>query len=189
MSEFAPSRHEKHSDSDVGEVLSRQHESIKESIEKAKNAKHEHAEKLEEIRTTIEQKATPAEKITEHTNEHEPKEVEPSLHINRELKAMAYQRTLKRARRQLPVRSRALSKVVHQPTIESISELAGKTIARPSGILAGGIVAFIGSSLFLWIARHYGYEYNFLLFALLFVGGFFIGLLIELVMQFGARHR
>lgn len=187
MSEYAPRHHEQ--ETGKGEDLSRQHEIIKESIEKAKHSKHEHAEKLEDIRSTIEQKASSSEEVVKHTAEHAPKEPEHTLHVNRELKGMAYRRTLARTRRQLPAPSRALSRIVHQPAIEAASEFAAKTAARPSGILAGGIAAFLGSSVFLWIARHYGYEYNFLLFALLFIGGFFIGLLIELVVRLSMRRR
>ena len=187
MTEHAPKQHE-HQPTH-GEDLSRQHEAIKQSIEKAKHTKHEHAEKLEEIRSTIEQKAVSSEELSKEHAEQAPSRPEHTMHVNRELKSMAYKRTLARARRQLPAPSRALSKVIHQPTIEAVSEFAGKTVVRPSGVLAGGIAAFIGSSLFLWIARHYGYEYNFLLFALLFVGGFFIGLLVELLMRLNLRRR
>lgn len=186
MSEHAPKHHEQHIHK--GEDLSRQHEAIKHSIEKAKHTKHEHAENLDRIRSTIEQKASSSE-TTKQTAEQTKRQPEETLHVNRELKDMAYKRTLAKTRRQLPPPSRALSRIMHQPAIEAVSEFASKTVARPSGILAGGLIAFVGSSIFLWIAHHYGYEYNFLLFALLFAGGFFIGLIIELVLRLGMRRR
>ncbi|MDQ3065337.1 MAG: hypothetical protein M3Q36_03660 [bacterium] len=103
--------------------------------------------------------------------------------INRELKQMSYSRTMNRVRQRLPIVVRPFSKFVHQPIVETVSESIGKTVARPSGILSGGIFAFIGSSVFLWISRHYGYEYNFLLLIILFAGGFLVGLLVELILQ------
>lgn len=164
----------------------KQHESLNRTIEHGKKARHEHAENIDAIREAAERQSKSAAEVS-HTSE-DSSEHERPAYVNRELKAMAYRRTLKRTQQQLSAPSRVLSKIVHQPTIEAVSDFASGTVARPSGILAGGITAFVGSSLFLWVARHYGYEYNFLLFALLFVAGFFIGLLVELGLRLAA-HR
>lgn len=152
----------------------------------AEKSKHEHKDNLEQIRSKIESTAK-----TKH--EHEPARHQegaehdrPAL-INKELKNIAYRRTLKRTQNKLPAPARAFSKVIHNPIIEATSEVAGKTIARPSGILLGGLFAFIGSSVFLWVSRHYGYEYNYLLFFLFFVGGFFVGLTVELGIKLANR--
>lgn len=145
------------------------------------NQKHEHANNIDSIRKTAELEAKSTSELM--PNSSETTEKEHPLAINRELKHMAFQRIIKRTQRQLGPVSRSFSKVIHQPIIESTSEVAAKTIARPSGVLSGGITAFLGSSLFLWISRHYGYEYNFLLFFLFFIGGFFLGLLIEAVVM------
>ncbi|MDQ3123731.1 MAG: hypothetical protein M3Q14_03565 [bacterium] len=147
-----------------------------------KPVRHEHADQIEVIRAKAEHEAEKHKTDLEH-HTNLSHEAEKPMFINRELKSMAYQRTMKRVRRHLPLPARAFSKVIHQPAVEATSEAIGKTVARPSGVLAGGISAFIGSSIFLWISRHYGYEYNFLLFALLFAGGFFVGLLIEAVIR------
>lgn len=181
MAERAP-RHEQDGGS-THELSNQRREAERQSQEKARTSRHEHAEKLEDIRSTAEREAASSEETIQEKLKAESSESDQSLYVNRELKDMAYARTLKRARSRLPAPARAFSKVVHQPVVEAVSEVAGKTVARPSGVLAGGIVAFIGSSGFLWISKHYGYEYNFLLFALLFVGGFFIGLLIELLIR------
>lgn len=163
-------------------------EALREAAEKkAASTRHEHAEKLDEIRSQIEAADTKHEN-RKQANEHEKTEAEQPVLINRELKDMSYRRTLKRTQAKLPAPARAFSKVIHNPVVEATSEIAGKTIARPSGILSGGVFAFLGSSLFLWIARHYGYEYNYLMLALFFVGGFFVGLLVELVLRFARRR-
>ncbi len=163
-----------------------QQEAIRKSVEsKAEKSKNEHAENLGEIRSKIETEAkSKKEKSEHHKDKHES---DKPVFVNKELKNLAYQRTLRRTQSKLSAPSRAFSKVIHQPTVENVSEFAGKTIARPSGILMGGISAFIGSSIFLWAARYYGYEYNFLLFALFFVGGFFIGLFVELGLHLANR--
>lgn len=104
---------------------------------------------------------------------------ENTAYVSRELKKNTLNRTLARIRKQLPASSRTLSKVVHQPVVDAVSQVGGQTIARPSGLLGGSIVAFVGSSIFLWMANHYGFTYNYLLFAILFVGGFAVGMALE----------
>jgi hypothetical protein len=152
-------------------------------------ARHEHAERIEVIRATAEAEAKKNKlELDPYLKERETEQQHPML-INSELKRMAYGRTMSRVRQRLPAIIRPFSKFVHQPVIEAISEPLSKTIARPSGVLAGGICVFIGSAIFLWTSRHYGYEYNFFLFSLLFIGGFFAGLLIEVIFRLFNRSR
>jgi hypothetical protein len=106
---------------------------------------------------------------------------ESPLYVNRELKQQTWNRSMNRVRKQLSAPNKALSKVIHQPAINAISNFGEKTVARPSGILAGGVCALIGSSFFLYMAKHYGFRYNYLLFFLFFIGGFFVGLILELL--------
>jgi hypothetical protein len=101
--------------------------------------------------------------------------------FTRELKEMAYQRLLTRARRHMSPYSRVMSRVIHQPVVDSISEVTAKTVGRPSGILGGGLVALAGTSAYYYIAKHYGYNYNSFVFLLLLVIGFMLGWTIELV--------
>jgi hypothetical protein len=111
------------------------------------------------------------------------------LHINRELKSITLRRELKDIRRQLPRPQRVLSKVVHQPVVRVISETAGNSVTRPSGLLGGGLVAFLGTSGYLYLAKHFGFTYNYLVFLILFVGGFFVGLILELVVYMSTTSR
>ncbi len=110
-------------------------------------------------------------------------------YVNRELKELTFARTMTRVRKRLSKPDKALSKVVHQPVVASVSRVGEKTIARPSGLLTGSICAFLGSSFFLWMSRHYGFEYNYLLFFLFFVGGFAVGLVLELVFWLFKRRQ
>jgi hypothetical protein len=151
-------------------------------------AKHEHEENIANLRKTAELVAKPTQETVLKTKSSENETGIYPATVNKDLKNMAYRRTLRRTQQQLSAPSRTLSKIIHQPAIEASSEVIGKTIARPSGILSGGIVAFFGSSVFLWITRHYGYEYSFLLMLLLFVGGFCLGLMLEFFIRF-ARKR
>ncbi len=160
----------------------RSQEAEKAVAEKAQNAVHEHAEKIDEIRSEAFERAAPSDElIAEHQKRDEPP-AQVGV-INRDLKDLKYARTLKSVQKELPAAERAFSKLIHNNVVDVVSTGAEKTVARPSGLLAGSIFAFLGSSGFLWISKHYGYEYNFLLFALFFLGGFFLGLFLELCLR------
>lgn len=109
-------------------------------------------------------------------------------HITKALKQITLSRTLHSIRRRESAPDRALSKVVHQPAVRVVSEAAGKTVSRPSGILGGGLLAFIGTSGYLYLAKHIGFEYNFGVFLVLFLGGYLLGLGLELLVH-AAMHR
>ena len=110
--------------------------------------------------------------------------------VNHELKSITLRRELKNIQHKLPAGQRALSKVMHQPVIRAVSETASKSVTRPSGLLGGGLVAFIGSSSYLYLAKHVGFTYNYLVFLLLFILGFVVGLVLELIVwTLTARRR
>jgi hypothetical protein len=107
----------------------------------------------------------------------------------KQLKADAYKHTLKKVRGQLNVTDRAFSKVVHNKTIDTVSNAASKTVARPSAFLGGSFGALVGSAALLYISRQNGFTYNYTAIFALFVGGFFVGALIELVVKLLFRRR
>ena len=138
------------------------------------------SEQLNELRNEANAEAEPAQDLlAEQLSRDEP--AAPAGLVGRDLKQIKYKRTLQSVQKGLSNPEKTLSKLIHNPVIDAVSTAAEKTVARPSGLLTGSIFAFLGSSMFLYIAKHYGYEYNFLLFALFFFGGFALGLLIELV--------
>jgi hypothetical protein len=161
-------------------------------VEKALTATSETSAtaKLEQARVDAEQSASrqnPFERLK--TAEKSPTTPQ-QLPINRELKRITLQRELSQLRRKLPVPERLLSRVIHQPAVRQLSEATGQSLTRPSGLLGGGLMAFLGSSAYLYLARHIGFTYNYSVFWLLFVGGFVFGVGLEiLVWLFTARRR
>jgi hypothetical protein len=99
--------------------------------------------------------------------------------VSKQLKAMSYSRTMVRVRKKLSAPSRAFSKLVHSPVLEQPSELASKTIARPSSMLGGALCSLLGTVALYWVVNRYGYEYNYLAIIILFAGGWSLGLIIE----------
>jgi hypothetical protein len=104
-----------------------------------------------------------------------------SSYINRELKQVTLRREIQHIQRNLPPVQRTLSKVIHQPAVRAVSEATGKTISRPSGLLGGGIVAFLGTTGYFYLAQHVGMAYNYFIVVLLLISGFALGLILELV--------
>ena len=184
MSENIPRAHEQ-------EKQPHHHDSAEHTRQHATHEKehatyeHERRAMLEQAHKTIEQEAVSNKELPVEGNHEVPKQ----LFVNQELKAISFQRILSRTRKQLSKPERSFSKIVHQPVIDSISRVSEKTIARPSGLLAGGICALIGSSIMLYMAKHYGFRYNLFVFLALFIAGFFIGLLLEVVFNLGRRSR
>jgi hypothetical protein len=166
-------------------------ESLPAHAEAAKitEARQEHLRQLVEARV----------QAKEHANEHDPmaklKAVEKAetaavpQQINHDLRQVTLNRELQYIRRKLSAPQRTLSRVIHQPVVRVVSEAAGKTVSRPSGLLGGGLVALLGTSSYLYMARHIGFTYNYFVFLVLFVGGFAVGLGLELLVHLATTSR
>ena len=132
----------------------------------------------QESRTTIAQEAPSHNPVEAFQAEQTAATVVAPI---RESRKVVGQRQLAQVQRKLPARDRQLSKLVHQPVVRMISESAAGTVTRPSGLLGGGLVAFIGSTGYLYLTKHVGLTYNYFVFILLFVAGFGLGLALELI--------
>jgi len=132
---------------------------------------------VEDITKKIEAHAVSGKEMSSRNTETE--QTHHPVMVNKQLKDMSYSRAMTRVRKHLPAPSRALSKIVHSPLLDKPSELASKTVARPSSMLGGGLFAMIGTALLLWTVNKHGYEYNYLAVAVLFLGGAIAGLAAE----------
>lgn len=164
-------------------------DSFKEAHDRSKqheSAKH-HEKDVDSLRKEVEKKAEKAAEVApkaekESNSNH-------SFGVSKELKETSYKRTLDTAYSHLSKPEKALSKVVHQPVIEKISEVSSKTVARPSGIATGGLIALVGTMVALFAANRYGYSYNFLLVIILYVTGYGLGVILEMLMKMFKRNR
>lgn len=173
-------------------------------VSKEQREKHREAA-LEEARKAIEKHAEQdhhqlAKEAVEHaeqaktTVEHAPNDQDKDLALpgmQQSIKNNAYRRELNKIQSKLPPSSRKFSKVIHNKTVESISNIGAQTAARPSGLLGGSIFAFSGSLIVYYMARHYGFRYNYLMLFLLFIFGFLVGCILELLVWslFTRRNR
>lgn len=163
------------------------HEQETQAHEKLQEA-HEDGQKpsVEALINKVEKEALSSSEYRKE--EKKPASSHPAL-VNKQLKDMAYSRALVRTRKHLSIASRVFSKAVHSKILDRPSESIGKTIARPSSMMGGAIVAFIGTSLLLWITKKYGYEYNYLAAVLLFGIGMILGLVVESLFKLVKKRR
>ena len=131
----------------------------------------------EEARAAIQETASNLQPLALPVDDN-PQDNQP-LYIDKTVKKLRMKQSLSQVQRELTPLERSLSKLVHQQVIRAVSEASAKTVSRPSGLLGGGLLAFLGSSAYLFMAKYIGFRYNYLVFVLLFVGGFLVGLLLE----------
>ncbi len=160
------------------------HEQSKQVAEAIAN-KGEEARKKSHDKESLKALAENAERQAEASENIKPdkqidKEPDTDLGMQQLLKSNAYEHTLRRVQQKLPKTARAFSKIAHNKTVETVSNVSAQTVGRPSGILGGSICALMGSLILLYYSRHYGFKYNYSLFFLLFIGGFLVGALAEL---------
>lgn len=149
--------------------------------------KHETNEKIEDVASTetikniadkVERAARSSKELDLHNEAVENKSTHQHHGPYREHSGA---QAIKRVQKHLKPSERRFSKVIHNPKVEIISDIAGGTFARPSGLLYGGIFSLLSSLSLYLLSKHYGYEYSYFVGILFFVGGFGFGLLVESV--------
>jgi hypothetical protein len=166
-------------------------ETVKSSESAAEHAQQAASpeDQIDTIRRTIEESSAPKAVVEQAALKGGTSDGSGPTYVNKELKDAALHRTLRHLQRELPRTQRLLSKTIHQPAIRRVSAATGQTVARPSGLLGGGLCAFVGSLIYLYLAKHIGFTYNYLLFFVLFVGGFVLGVVLELLISVALRAK
>ncbi|MEK7059678.1 MAG: hypothetical protein AAB971_02900 [Patescibacteria group bacterium] len=163
-----------------------------EQAEPLRTGEQDPAKALEKARSSVsetveaENQPNPMDKLEADEKASQP--VAPSI-VDRQLKKITERRLIKDIQRKESAPQRALSKVIHQPIVRAVSETAGKTVSRPSGLLGGGLVAFLGTTGYFYLAQHIGFKYNYLVVIILMVAGFALGLILELLVNLATASR
>lgn len=176
----SPERH-----NHVEHASTHEKENLKHLQEKAKNTAERSPNELESIKKSIENSAVSGKEYS--VGERENQAPSQTFATTKGIKKTTYKKTLKKTQKKLSPPERTLSKVIHNPAVEKTSEIASKTVARPSGILAGGIGAFIGTLIVFYISKRVGFTYNYTLFIIIFVACYFFGILMEFLLQLFTR--
>ena len=91
--------------------------------------------------------------------------------------------TMRRVEGKLPGYQRTFSKVINNDTVDKVSNITSKTVARPSGLLGGGVIAFLALLIVTLYASRYGWEVSGSEFIVFVILGWAAGLLIEGVLK------
>lgn len=166
-----------------------QEQAQKQAPEKPRQHHEKSHENIAKIRELARQEAEASQKVRQR--EDEPDQADSSFGLQHSLKATAYERILAKTQQHLPKAARVFSRLTHNPAIDKVSSLSAATVARPSGFLGGSIVAFLGSATTLYMAKHYGFRYNYFVLFVLFIAGYAVGATIELLvwLTYSRKHR
>lgn len=185
MGESLNSREQSKSSEKNNEATSaEQQEKLKHTIEAGVGSKNKAKDSIEKIRDSIDAETKHQSGAADIAREKmsEQGAYTPTF-LNKSMKKIAYKKELRKIRHNLKKSEKTFSKFIHNQAIETVSEIGAKTVARPSGILGGGLVALVGSSCYLWMSKNYGFSYNFFVFIILLIAGFFLGLLVEIIVK------
>ena len=144
-------------------------------------SKHEHKENINNILTKIENTAQTGQELSKQQKITPRTEQKASKYVSGELKNNTLKRSLRGLQKELRPYQRPFSKFIHNEAIDQISDLGAKTIARPEGLLGGGLAIFLTSLAILLICRYYGYQYNYLIGIASFPIGYLIALAAKLI--------
>lgn len=176
--EAAPQGHEAKHNKPTKQEVSHHNERLREHHESAAEKSPDTHSAEREARHEIAQEALPTAEYdpsdSEGAGQHQDVPV-PS----RQEKTRSFNTTMHHVRKDLSPTERTLSKVMHQPVVERVSEVAGKTVSRPSGIIGATLGALIGLTFVFGIAKYSGFELSGSEMPLLLVGGFALGLFLE----------
>lgn len=144
---------------ELEKAADKQHEKIRENIEnKAERRGEVGRESIDESRDRAKELAHETKKDRHETDHTAAEKAEQAPEINpRAKRKEAYERTMIEMRGNLSPARRAFSSVIHNPVVEGVSEVAGKTVARPNAVLGGSMMAFFVVLIVFLVARHYGY--------------------------------
>lgn len=152
----------------------------KEREAKAEKARHEHKEHIGEILSKVEESSKKSSDLLSREQPEKPKENE---FVGSDVKSKVFKQTMTRVRKDLKPYQRPLSKFIHNDTVEKLSEAGASTVARPSGLLVGGITSLAASVAVYAGAKYYGYEYSYFVSLASFGGGFLLGVVGEMLIK------
>lgn len=185
MSEKTPNIESKEVQGEALEHSVEKKRSIEKKLEaESKEAAKKHSGEKLKAKQEVEQALSGAEKapIGAEKSEKRPKSA------SRSAKKQEYKATMRRVEARLPAYQRRFSKIVHNPTVDAVSNVASKTVARPSGLLGGAIASFIGLTVVYVNARRIGFEYPSGAAFIFFISiGWLVGVLVEYIV--GALRR
>lgn len=154
----------------------------------ARQSKEDHPGMIEKARDVIEKSAVSKEKTKVDNQESNPNN-QSHHYLTKSLKSKQYFKTMESVRQNLRPKEIIASRVIHNSAVESISELSSKTIARPTSVITGSLVALICGVATIVIAKKVGFSLPYSVIIIFYIAGYLVGLLIELVKTLVLKSR
>jgi len=164
---------------DLEKAAAEQRERLREKHERVGEVSHEN---LDDIAKEARERAASAEREkqpAEHDRQPSPAERRVGGPSKAEQKA-SFKATMTEVQSHMSAPSRTFSKVIHNPTVEKVSEVTGNTIARPNALLSGAIFAFLLTLAVYLVAKNIGYQLS----GFESIGAFILGWIIGIVYDF-----
>lgn len=159
---IADKRHEQLAADRERNVSERNHE------RDAEHAKHEALEQ-----------AVATEKVDGKLRRHDESPTERRGPASKRERDASYRATMHEVRSQMSAPSRVFSDIIHNPTVERVSDAVGGTIARPNAVLSGAVFAFLFTLSIYLIARFNGYPLSGSETIASFILGWLVGLVFD----------
>lgn len=160
-------------------------EQLREQVERRAEASREHGP--ERASREAEREAKELARATEKERSHtEKRAVSAGKHPERLVRTKktlnaSFDREMKSVRSEMSTPSRTFSNVIHNKTVERVSEAAGKTVARPNAILAGSTFALIFTAALYFWAKEAGYALSGFETIAAFIIGWLCGIIFDFV--------
>lgn len=159
-------------------------EALAKKIEsRTEHSRHEHKDNIDKILTNIEKTAQSSHNLSEKQKLAPRSEQTGPKYVSGELKTNTLKRSLKTLRKDLKPYQRPFSKLIHNDVVDQASDIGAKTIARPEGLLGGGLAIFLTSIGILLVCKYYGYQYNYLIGLVSFPIGYLVGVLVKFMLR------
>jgi len=156
--------------------LERAPEILDKKTEKAPESKEESERNVEKARTEADREAISGREVSRGEHKQKNNDSSEPVHQSREA---SYKHTMKRVQAELSSPERTFSKVIHNKTVERVSDAVGSTVARPDAILSGSIFAFILVLGLYLMAKYYGFSLSGFETIAAFVIGWALGILFD----------
>ena len=102
---------------------------------------------------------------------------------------VSFDNQMRAVRDELNIGGKIASKVIHNPLIETVSDFASSTFARPNALLSGSIMAFITVTALYFLAKHYGFQLSGFETIAAFIFGWLLGTLYDYLRSVFSRHK
>jgi len=176
---FSSPERSKHELKELKDIGAERREQIRENLEKAVD---NHERGIDDARHEVDQVARKLER--EHQQEIDrvtsPAEKRRETPIRGAEREASFKTTMHEVQDQMSAPSRTFSKIIHNKTVEKVSDATGATIARPNAILSGAIFAFTLTLVVYIVAKNLGYPLS----GFETIGAFLLGWAIGLCYDF-----